>query len=1088
MRPRSLLPCLALACFLAPPAPVAHAGPPHRLDEDFTSLAWCDTSATTAWWDTTAGELKLPPFAIERVGGWDSPGTAYGVAVDGDLVCLADGSNGVQLIDLADPANPAPLGTWNTPGQAFDAAIEGETLYVADYIGGLQVIDISDPAAPALLGSATTANPAMTVIVSGDLAYLAVRGEGIQIFDVTDPSAPVSLGLGDTPGTAFDVAIAGDRAYVADGAEGLQILDVSDATAPVLLGGLDTPQFAYGVDIQGDRAYVADNDNGLFVIDVSDPAGPVLLGNLDTPGTAWHVLAEGNRVYVSDWYSGVHAVDVSDPTDPVLLHSWDSPGTVRDIRLDGPYALVADYGSGLHVLEVRSRADDPRLLSVQDTPGSAYDAVLAGDLVYVAANSDGLQVVDISDPLQPTLVGEYTAVTQVQGLCRHGDLVLLANYVDGLLIVDVSDPTLPVLVGDCNTLYRATAVVAAGDLAYVADNSAGLTVVDISDPALPTVLQNSATPGEANDILLAGDLCYVADGSAGLSILDISDPMAPQLVGSYDTYRPAEDLARRGDYVYLATGLGYVKIVDVSDPAAPFLAETLIFDGSGRGVTLVGDVLYVAAYDGGYKVYDVSDPLQAVHLATYDPGPTSLVYGVAAHGSTLVGASGGDGVHFFEIFADDLRIGDCRGQSRPLGSGQEKVVRVRLSATQTDSVRWEVSGAADLSGSVWQDVVPDWTWHEVYEGTDPAWRSQHVRSQAGINPSCSELSLEWTYACAVIDSIVDLPEDQGGSVRLHFLRSGYDFAEEADSPVSSYGVWQRVDDAALADRVRAARPAAESSGPEPSGPTDLPLRTLRDRSFLAAADLKAEAGFPPGLWELVTTVPAVQQNVYQARATTAADIVASVFCLTTHTITPAEWYCSPPDSGSSLDNIAPAVPSGLHLEAVELLAWDEPVDEDFHYFSVYGSPTPALLRDAVLIDHTTGTSLPIPGTEHAYYLVTASDPAGNESSPAVLDNTATAVPGGPPLRFSLQAAAPNPFNPATVIRYDLPRACRVDLEIFAVDGRRVRTLVAETRTAGEHRAVWRGEDDAGRPIASGIYFCRMRADAFERTRRLALVR
>jgi hypothetical protein len=67
------------------------------------------------------------------------------------------------------------------------------------------------------------------------------------------------------------------------------------------------------------------------------------------------------------------------------------------------------------------------------------------------------------------------------------------------------------------------------------------------------------------------------------------------------------------------------------------------------------------------------------------------------------------------------------------------------------------------------------------------------------------------------------------------------------------------------------------------------------------------------------------------------------------------------------------------------------------------------------------------------------------------------------------AVAPNPANPGTVVRYELPRATRVQLRVVDVRGRAVRTLVDGWRPAGAHRAFWDGRDDGGRAAASGRY-------------------
>ena len=70
-----------------------------------------------------------------------------------------------------------------------------------------------------------------------------------------------------------------------------------------------------------------------------------------------------------------------------------------------------------------------------------------------------------------------------------------------------------------------------------------------------------------------------------------------------------------------------------------------------------------------------------------------------------------------------------------------------------------------------------------------------------------------------------------------------------------------------------------------------------------------------------------------------------------------------------------------------------------------------------------------------------------------------------PSQFALHQCVPNPFNPSTTIRYDVPNGgARVSIAVFDVTGRRVRSLVDEARPAGEQSVVWDGYDDAGRKV------------------------
>jgi len=83
---------------------------------------------------------------------------------------------------------------------------------------------------------------------------------------------------------------------------------------------------------------------------------------------------------------------------------------------------------------------------------------------------------------------------------------------------------------------------------------------------------------------------------------------------------------------------------------------------------------------------------------------------------------------------------------------------------------------------------------------------------------------------------------------------------------------------------------------------------------------------------------------------------------------------------------------------------------------------------------------------------------------------------------------PNPFNPSTSISYSMAHGGPVQLVIYDLAGRRVRTLVQETRPSGEHTARWNGQDDSGQIVASGVYLARIQALGLEDTQRLVLLK
>ncbi|MBM4129789.1 hypothetical protein FJ250_02010 [bacterium] len=102
--------------------------------------------------------------------------------------------------------------------------------------------------------------------------------------------------------------------------------------------------------------------------------------------------------------------------------------------------------------------------------------------------------------------------------------------------------------------------------------------------------------------------------------------------------------------------------------------------------------------------------------------------------------------------------------------------------------------------------------------------------------------------------------------------------------------------------------------------------------------------------------------------------------------------------------------------------------------------------------------------------------------------TTSAVDVAPPSRLVLHGAVPNPFNPRTTIRFAVPAPQQARLDIHAVDGRLVRRLLDGRVAAGAHEVTWDGRDDAGREVASGVYFHRLSSGGEARTGKMILAR
>jgi hypothetical protein len=103
------------------------------------------------------------------------------------------------------------------------------------------------------------------------------------------------------------------------------------------------------------------------------------------------------------------------------------------------------------------------------------------------------------------------------------------------------------------------------------------------------------------------------------------------------------------------------------------------------------------------------------------------------------------------------------------------------------------------------------------------------------------------------------------------------------------------------------------------------------------------------------------------------------------------------------------------------------------------------------------------------------------AEPHYLNSLATSPP-------AVRVPSPNPASPSTAVSFDVPTpGAAVSIRVYDVNGRLVRSLVDGQRAAGYHSAAWDLRNEEGRPVASGVYFCRMEAGAFRDTKKVVLL-
>ena len=203
--------------------------------------------------------------------------------------------------------------------------------------------------------------------------------------------------------------------------------------------------------------------------------------------------------------------------------------------------------------------------------------------------------------------------------------------------------------------------------------------------------------------------------------------------------------------------------------------------------------------------------------------------------------------------------------------------------------------------------------------------------------------------------------------------------------------------------------------------------------------------------------------------------------------------------GPAALTVAPAAVAGATVGDIgggqAGLAWTANTEPDVSYYVVYRDTAEVFLPDPAkalaTVTHPTTTYVDTP-TEDCYYLIAAVDSDGYAGGYSA--RLAFSPDGSPvadetlPQVLAIRGIAPNPFNPKTEIRYDVPRDGWVDLSVFDVRGRKVCDLVSGQQAAGRHSVTWTGRDDRGQSVAAGVYFARVTSSDGTRTAKMVLTK
>lgn len=706
--------------------------------------------------------------------------------------------------------------------------------------------------------------------------------------------------------------------------------------------------------------------------------------------------------------------------------------------------------------------------------GGAFDVYVKDGYLYTGSGC----LVKIYDIRDTTVIPELDWDTPPIGIVNAGYLVKGLEIQDNFLyiattrdfvIVDISDPNNPSILGhwpwQASYPWYGTYedVKVRGNYAYLTGDGPEhlLIILDITDPTNPLECGHWGT-GELTygwRLDVSGNYAYIGTSSnKNLYIVDVSDPYNPSLAAIWTMPNGCvSSIAVKDTIAFVVEYHWGLWAIDVSDPTNPIVLDSIRgdHDPNASDVKLLGNYAYLSTRYEGFRIIDISDPANMVTVGI-TPGSWGYTEGIHPIENYVFATSSTEGIACWSTY--NMANPQFCSQIEVLGEVYcLKVVGNYLYIGPRNGGIWVIDISDPANPSLVNYV--EGIWGRYYSIAHQGNYLYILGAWGGLNildisdPANPEVVIE------------DWGPNGFGSYGAIYVEGDYAYYNAGGTP--AYGALRIVNI---------------------SDPFNPHLVTQTDTTVYYIAKYKDN-------YLVVTSQSGL--HIFDISDTANPFIVGTC---------PGDRYLCPV---AIKGDIAFAGVS-QHFQSIDIsnvsnpvVLWEGPygyvpkdisIKGNYAYCTSSGDlrvydisdPSNLLLVDSLLNLPSIRIGGAGDGEIQGEYWYVGLDFCGvyilsttigiEEHSKRNLRSTA------------FLEVFPNPFRKKIFIQYSVPKKSQIFLRIYNVAGEIIKELVADVKSPGLYRIHWDGKDDKGRNVASGIYFCKLKADNFSRIRKLLLLR
>ena len=780
------------------------------------------------------------------------------------------------------------------------------------------------------------------------------------------------------------------------------------------------------------------------------------------PNTAFsdiwgYTAPDGHEFALAGKSDGTSIIDIStnphNPTEVGFIPGETS--TWRDLKVHGYYCYVTnETGGGLDIISLEDPFNPYKVGAYTSTFTSAHNINIADGYAYIfGANVDagGCRILDLADPENPVEVGSWEGSYFHDGYVKNDTLYGCGIYNGSLYIVDVSNKTNPTTMVEHNySNYGSHAVWVSDDSKYAitADekNRGYINIFDIQDFSninhLSTWYPNetNAANKSAHNVFFKDNLLYISYYVYGTRIVDMSDPSNPIEVGYYDFYPGQSGLysGNWGTYPYSANGLIYST------------------DFSGNGLFVMsypymGEVEFEELNDTEDTSSPISLDVEIEESADYsiDYYTLQLFWGLngVITDSSMMTASGGN--NYSGSITPSGEVGIMQyyvAFETTSGSRVTKPYGAPFSTFSfnigSDQIPPVVHSLSDLEDQFYPNGA-----YDVHIVTSDNIGIGHVELQWQIgngdiqSTTCSESALSGVY-----EGILTYSDVEPGTI-ITYWTTITDASSMANETVSDSKVFSIAENYTLGDFENANALDRWNLGEWG--------RQYVNSNINYTLNNSPGTNYEPNSESPCYLVEPLDLTYFNH---------AYLYFFSGEMFGDGDFGYLQFKRGSS----------GMWQTALTVNSFNQ-VQEKYVDLDNFINEEELYIRLLFTSDSQ---------DESIGWFVDDIHLVLNQVMPEVGIDDEIIMPN----ILTLNPAYPNPFNPTTVISYNLPQAGFVNLKVYDLMGREIRNLTSGFENAGMNSAMWDAKDNQGNIVSSGVYIYRLEAAGQAQSNKLILLK